>query len=482
MLRLIFSLLSIVPLLAAAFTLTVEPGELATLQPRLALHSAITVSGQVNAADLVYLADSVPAGAALDLGDVAIAAYDGKPVGHGVSKAAADELPPYILAGLRASRLVLPSGLKTIGRGALLDSEISAIDIPAGVKEIGEHSFAACRKLTKVSFDLGCSIESVPSRAFDGCVLLEEIEVPASVAVIGQRAFAGCNSLSAFKFPTHLEAIGEEAFAASGIEGAELSECRRLRHIGARAWAECTALASVSLPSAAVLGGNAIFMGCPSLTEVTLPASASSLPALTLAGASSLESIVLPECTDSIGALAFAGVAEIRELTLPASLTGIGQGAFEGWKSLVEVDARAIEGGVPSLGEGVWAGVDQSQVILRVPRQFEQAYLDADQWRDFSITTSAILEVPADGISGTNLVCVSASFDDRVLTVSSDAPIVSVSVYALDGTTVAVRPSAQADARTVKVNTSQLSGSVFVVSVLSAEGGDSPVVFKLLRR
>lgn len=480
--RLLISLLSIVPMLAAALTLTVEPGEFASSLPGLAGQSVVTVKGQVNVADLAFLVDSVPAGATLDLGDAAIVAYDGEPVAHGLAKAAADELPPYILAGLRASRLVLPAGLKAIGAGALLDAEITAIEIPSGVKVLGEHSFAACRKLTEVTFAPGCTLARIPSRAFDGCVLLEAIDVPESVTAIDARAFAGCNSLSSFRYPSQLESIGEEAFAASGIAGASLSECSRLRHIGARAWAECTALTSGSLPTAAALGGDAVFMGCPLLTEVTLPASASSLPDLTLAGASALGSIVLPEGTDSIGVLALAGAADIRELTLPASLAHIDQGAFEGWKSLGEVDARAIEKGVPTLGECVWAGVDQAQVILRVAEPLEQAYLNADQWRDFSITTSAIRELPAEGTPGTDPIIVSASFADRVLTVSSDAPIASVSVYALDGATVTVRTGATADARMVRVNTSQLSGSVFVVSVHSAEGSDSPVIFKILRR
>ncbi len=443
-------------MLATALTLSVEPGELALSRPVLSGEKRVTLTGRLNAADLAYLADSVASDSELDLGEVSIAAYAGEPVAHGITKSADDELPPYILAGLRASRLILPSGLKTIGAGALLGAEITEIKIPAGVGYIGEHSFAACRRLAKVTFAPGSTLARVPSRTFDGCVLLEEIELPASVTTIDTRAFAGCNSLSDIHFPEELQAIGDEAFAASGLTKADTKACSSLRHIGARAWAECSALASASLPSATVLAGDAIFMGCPSLTAITLPERASSLPALTFAGASAMD-----------------------ELTLPADLTYIGESAFEGWESLREVDARALER-VPSLGDSVWGGVDRPKVILRVAEPLEQAYLDADQWRDFSITTSAIMELPAEGTPGSDPIRVSASFNDKLLTVSSEAPMAAVSVYALDGTALTVRPAG--DTRDVQVNTARLSGSVFVVSATPASGSDRPIIFKLLRR
>ena len=440
--RFLLSLLSLVPMLAAAFTLTVKPGELASSRPSLTPHMTVEVTGQVDAADLAYLADSVPSGATLDLSGVRT-----------------EVLPPYILAGLRASRLLLPAGLTSIGEGALLGAEITDVEIPAGVTSLGNHSFAACRKLIGVTFASGNTLTSIPSRTFDGCVLLEVIDLPASVETIETRAFAGCNSLSEFKFTSRLERVGEEAFAASGITGVDLSACRSLRAIGARAWAECTALTSVSLPSVAVLDGDAIFMGCQSLAEVTLPQAASSLPSLTLAGASSLGTV-----------------------TLPGTLAHIGESAFEGCTSLSEVNARAIEGNVPSLGDRVWGGVNQPQVILRVAQPLEQDYLNALQWRDFSITTSSLRELPADAVAcSDSSVRVSAAFTDRMLTVSSDSPLTAVSVYALDGTTLTVRPPSSGENRLVRMDTSRLSGTVFVVSVVAA-ASDTPVIFKLLRR
>ena len=150
---------------------------------------------------------------------------------HGLAKADADELPPYILAGLRASQLVLPSGLKVIGEGALLGAEITGIDLPATVTTLGCNSFAACRRLAKVTFAAGSTLAAVPARTFDGCGLLEAIALPASVQTIDARAFAGCNSLSDFEFPPLLKEVGEEAFAASGLADADLSGCRQLRHV-----------------------------------------------------------------------------------------------------------------------------------------------------------------------------------------------------------------------------------------------------------
>ena len=467
------------PLLATARTITAEPGELAASAPGSLSEAQLVITGTINAADLDRLTGDLPAGSSLDLSAVNIAAYDGGIVGVACSRAPADALPPYILAGLRSETLVLPASLKTIGEGALLDAAITSVEIPAGVVEIGDAAFAGCRSLSTVTFADGSAVDAIPTRCFDGDAQLTTVSLPDGLGSIGSRAFAGCNSLTSLEFPATLVAIADEAFAASGLQSLDLARCHSLRRIGTRAWAECTALATATLPAGAMLGGEAIFMGCPLLTAVSLPAKATSIPALTLAGASSLPSLYLPEGVDSIGVLALAHASAVRTLALPASLRHIDSGAFEECTGLEHIDASALEN-VPTLGDEVWSGVICGDVTLRATADTEQAFLDALQWQDFSIVTSGITSIPAADNPGDDVAAeVCGSFNSAILTISSDIPVTQVTVYSLDGAALEIKPSTPQ--LILSADTSALGGRVMIVTV-ALRGHLKPVSLKLLRR
>lgn len=466
------------PMLVSAHTLTVVPGELAASSPDSFPASGLVLEGSVDAADLDWLVRCVPAGGSVDLSAVKIVPYDGATVGISCSSAPADALPPYILAGLHASRLVLPRSLKTIGAGALLDAAVTSIDIPASVTSLGAAAFAGCHSLTAVSFAGDSTLDSIPSRCFDGCERLVEVSLPPRLTSVGTRAFAGCKSLTGLSFPTTLSSVATEAFAASGLEALDLAGCSSLRHIGARAWAECPGLASATLPAGAILSGEAIFMGCPLLTAVTLPSKATVIPALTLTGAEALTELTLPEAVDTIGALALAHASAVKLLALPATLRHIDTGAFEDCTGLEHIDASALED-VPTLGDDVWSGVECKDVTLRVTSEAERQFLDALQWQDFSIQSSGIVALPVDGDSGDGSISVSASFTGNTLVVSADRPMALVTVHSLEGNTLEFRPSHPEVL--LSADTSALGGRVLIVTV-RLEGQSSPVTLKLLRR
>ena len=465
-------------MLVSALTPAVEPGELAASQASSLSDADIVLTGSVNAADLDWLVSHVPAGASVDLSAVTIAPYSGDRVGISCTSAPADALPPYILAGLRASKLVLPRSLKSIGAGALLDAAVTSLEIPASVTSVGAAAFAGCHALTSVTFADGSRLDSIPSRCFEGCERLAEVTLPSALTAIGTRAFAGCNALTSLEFPSVLTSIGAEAFGKSGLETVDLADCKSLRHIGARAWAECQGLASATLPAGALLSGEAVFMGCPQLTALTLPAKATSIPALTLTGASSLAELTLPASLDSIGALALAHASAVKLIALPASLRHIDAGAFEDCTGLERIDASALES-VPSLGADVWSGVECKNVILRATTETERDFLDALQWQDFSIETSGIVTLPADSGSDDRQLSVCASFTGSTLTVSADEPVALVTVHSLDGSTLEVRPPRPE--RLLTADTSALGGQVLILRVFP-EGCSTPVTLKLLRR
>ncbi len=72
------------------------------------------------------------------------------------------------------------------------------IVVPEGVKKIG-RVFAGNTRVKSIVLPDG--LEKIDNKAFDGCLVLEEIVVPDSVTVISEGAFAGANNLQKLTVP-----------------------------------------------------------------------------------------------------------------------------------------------------------------------------------------------------------------------------------------------------------------------------------------
>lgn len=173
----------------------------------------------------------------------------------------------YIAKGVTAVGSNAFSGLTTLERvefqeGARLTSvgsyAFSGCDKLAGpldlssVTGLGAYAFSGCGRLGGVT--LSDDLETIPAYAFNGCGLTA-VNIPANVKAIGDGAFAN-NSLSgigALILPEGLETIGASAFALQGGEGTSSSGIR-----------------SLTIPSTVTeIGANA-FSGRRSLAEVTV--------------------------------------------------------------------------------------------------------------------------------------------------------------------------------------------------------------------
>ena len=85
------------------------------------------------------------------------------------------------------SSIILPESLSVIEFGAFSGTKLDSIHIPSSIKSIASLSFCACIELKWVSLANG--ITSIDDYAFDGCENLKKIDIPNSVKVIGPWAF-----------------------------------------------------------------------------------------------------------------------------------------------------------------------------------------------------------------------------------------------------------------------------------------------------
>ena len=150
------------------------------------------------------------------------------------------------------------------------------------------------------------SVKIIGTRAFEGCVHLENITIPDSVTSIDRWAFAGCTSLKSITVPDSVMSIGSEAFA------------------------DCTSLTSISIPFVgATKDGNknthfGYLFGAsdPAENDSYVPAS---LKTVTITGDS------------GIGEDAFLGCTSLTDITIQNSVTSIGCGAFRDCTSLTSI-------------------------------------------------------------------------------------------------------------------------------------------------
>ncbi len=147
-------------------------------------------------------------------------------------------------------------------------------------------------------------VMTIKEHAFDGCINLESVFVPATVQTIEQYAFNGC-----------------------------------------------TALTSINIPTVTTLGNN-VFDGCTSLREVTLSNQLTALPDEAFQNCSALQNINIPTTVTTIGNRTFNG-CNLYFVDLPADLTTVGNQAFMGNANLRVV---TINGAVQSFGEDAFRG------------------------------------------------------------------------------------------------------------------------------
>ena len=104
----------------------------------------------------------------------------------------------------------LPEGLISIGENAFAGcGELLKIELPDSVTTIGVDSFSGCGiKLIKLSSKL----RHIPSDAFYSSDI-EELEIPEGVKTIGDGAFRYCRRLRKVKLPDSVEIIDYSAFA-----------------------------------------------------------------------------------------------------------------------------------------------------------------------------------------------------------------------------------------------------------------------------
>lgn len=195
----------------------------------------------------------------------------------------------------------IPKSVEIIGYNAFSDcSELTQVNIPSYLKEIGDYAFAG----TSIKeINIPNSVTSIGKKAFLNCWNISEIVIPNSVKVIGDSAFWQCNSLTHVTLPNSLKEISSGMFEmCQHLTNIEIP--KTLTVIGPRAFRR-TSISNITLPTSLVKIGDWSFMSCDYL-----------------------EQIALPDSLIEIGQGAFSYCSYLKQITIPPSVKTIGDRAF----------------------------------------------------------------------------------------------------------------------------------------------------------
>lgn len=376
--------MAVAAITARALDVTTAAGTLSTLVGDTHI-TELTVSGTMDYRDFHFIADNLKQLQTLDLTNVTIEGSNRGDRRYWQDAYVADELPVGALSGLNVTFVKLPSSLHSIGEAALAGCRFLVdVTLPSSLDSIGEYAFAGCTALTSVT--LPASVRVVAAGAFVHCTALTRFEVAPSSRLIRLDATAlmDCPSLTTVALGPAIQVIGEQALLGAGVEHLDLTANTSLTEIGDWALA-MSPLSEVSLPLSVTKVGQGAFFYNTGLHVIRLGGHLDSLNDYLLAG-TGLQTA--PDLTgvSRIGNYVFYNVDSLTTVALPASVAWLGDYAMAGMIGMASLTSNAEE--VPELGENVWAGVNQKQVLLVVPDASREAYQSTEQWMEFLFDTS----------------------------------------------------------------------------------------------
>lgn len=121
----------------------------------------------------------------------------------------------------KTGSLIIPEGVKYIGDNSCSHTEITSLQLPDSLRNLGSYAFYGNQKLADIDFGHGIKNigDGFNDMVFASCSALTSLEIPSNVESIGGSIFMYCQNLSKVTFNEGIENIGLNAFQGCNITG-----------------------------------------------------------------------------------------------------------------------------------------------------------------------------------------------------------------------------------------------------------------------
>ena len=237
--------------------------------------------------------------------------------------------------------VTIPDGVTYIGDWAFGGCKsLTNITLPEGLTHIGGNAFSGCSSLTSITFPEG--LWFIGDYAFRGCSI-SSIRIPAGVTSIGTASFWGCGSLASIEV-----ADGNKTFHAagnclietdtktllSGSKNSRIPADGSVTSIVDGAFAYCSDLSDLAIPSTVTQIGWDAFLGCDKLIQKE---NGISYVGKWVVGCDdSATSVTLRDDTVGIAEKAFYNCWGLTQVTIPSGVKNIGGVAFFNCINLIQ--------------------------------------------------------------------------------------------------------------------------------------------------
>ncbi len=148
-------------------------------------------------------------------------------------------------------------------------SNITTINIPSSITEIGSDAFNGLKSLTTIGFINNSQLQTIGANAFADCINLRNINLPSGITEIGYSAFENCKELESITIPNGVTKIGAQAFCgAEKLSFASLPTS--VTEIGEFAFFGCKGSSYIYLPSGVTSIGEGAFAGIENVTAFSI--------------------------------------------------------------------------------------------------------------------------------------------------------------------------------------------------------------------